>query len=248
MTAKPASLAFRLITYVILAPLVALSTTFFGCISLVCGLWDKSGRQQHFIAHLWARSLLRIAFSPVTAVGLERLQPGPAVYASNHLSYFDTPVLFATLPFQFRILAKSGLWKIPFIGWYLNRSGQVPVDSKDNRSMIASLGRGVAALKSGMPLVLFPEGARTPTGDLRTFQSGSAFMAIKAGVPLVPIALIGTYELLPIHVYHLTPRPLLAVIGDPIPTTGLTTRDAAALTDKLRSTIAAMYHHYQRPF
>ena len=248
MTAKAASLPLRLLTYVLLMPLIALSTAFFGCISLICGLWDESGRQQHAVAQLWARSLLRLSLSPVTVIGKERLRlDQPAVYASNHLSYFDTPVLFAKLPFQFRILAKAGLWKIPFIGWYLNRSGQVPVDSKDNRSMIASLGRGVAALKSGMPLVLFPEGARTTTGDLQAFQSGSAFMAIKAGVPLVPVALIGTYELLPIHTYHLTPRPLLAVIGDPIPTTGLSTRDAAALTEKLRSAIAAMYHHYQRP-
>ena len=247
MTPKPASLPFRLLTYVFLAPLVALSTAFFGCISLACGLWDRSGRQQHFIAHLWARSLLRIAFSPVTAVGLERIQPGPAVYASNHTSYYDTPVLFATLPFQFRILAKQGLWKIPFIGWYLNRSGQVPVDSKDNRSMIASLGRGVATLKSGLPLVLFPEGGRTHTGQVHDFMSGGSFMAIKAGVPVVPIALIGTYELLPIHAYHLTPRPLLAVIGDPIPTTGLTTRDAAALTARVREAITAMYIQYRRP-
>lgn len=246
---KPASLPLRLLTYLLLMPLIAASTAFFGCISLICGLWDKSGRQQHSIAQLWARSLLRLSLSPVTVIGAERLRPAqPAVYASNHLSYFDTPVLFAKLPFQFRILAKAGLWKIPFIGWYLNRSGQVPVDSKDNRSMIASLGRGVAALKLGMPLLLFPEGARTTTGDLQTFASGCAFMAIKAGVPLVPVALIGTYELLPIHTYHLTPRPLLAIIGDPIPTAGLTTRDAAALTEKLRAAISAMYHHYQRPF
>jgi 1-acyl-sn-glycerol-3-phosphate acyltransferase len=248
MTPKPASLPLRLLTYLLLMPLIAASTALFGCISLLCGLWDTSGRQQHAIARLWARSLLRLALSPVTVIGLERLRPGqPAVYASNHLSYFDTPVLFAKLPFQFRILAKSGLWKIPFIGWYLNRSGQVPVDSNSSRSMIASLGRGVAALKSGMPLLLFPEGARTPTGGLQDFQSGAAFMAIKAGVPVVPIALVGTYELLPIHTYHLTPRPLLAVIGDPIPTAGLATRDAPALTARLHAAIAAMYHHYQRP-
>ena len=228
-------------------PLIALSTAAFGCLSLVCGLWDKSGRQQHFIAHIWARSLLRLALSPTTVIGLERLRSGPAVYASNHLSYYDTPVLFARLPFQFRILAKSGLWKIPFIGWYLNRSGQVPVDSKDNRSMIASLGRGVTTLKSGLPLVLFPEGGRAATGEIQEFMSGAAFMAIKAGVPVVPVALIGTHELLPIHTYHLAPRPLLAIIGDPIPTTGLTTRDANALSDKLRDTISAMYHQYQRP-
>ena len=87
-----------------------------------------------------------------------------AVYASNHLSYYDTPVLFAKLPFQFRILAKQALWKIPFIGWYLNRSGQVPVDSASARSAVASLSRGVNTLKSGLPLVLFPEGGRAADG------------------------------------------------------------------------------------
>jgi 1-acyl-sn-glycerol-3-phosphate acyltransferase len=248
MDRPQASLGLRALTYVLLMPLIALSTTFFGCISLVCGLWDKSGQQQHAIAAVWARSLLRISLSPVTVIGLERLDTSrPAVYASNHLSYYDTPVLFAKLPFQFRILAKQALWKIPFIGWYLNRSGQVPVDSNSTRSAIASLNRGVTALKAGMPLVLFPEGGRTETGQLQAFMSGCAFMAIKAQVPLVPIALVGTYELLPIHTYHLTPRPLLAVIGEPIATEGLTTKDADALTQRLYETIAAMYHHYAAP-
>jgi 1-acyl-sn-glycerol-3-phosphate acyltransferase len=242
-----ASLPLRLLTYLILMPLIALSTAAFGCVSLICGLWDSSGRQQHAIASVWAQTLLWISLSPVTVVGLERLRPGAAVYCSNHLSYFDTPVLFAKLPFQFRILAKQSLWKVPFIGWYLNRSGQVPVDQRDGRSAIASLGRSIAALKSGMPLVLFPEGGRTQTGEPTAFLSGCAYMAIKAQVPLVPIALIGTYELLPMHTYHLNPRPLLAVIGDPISTTGLVSRDAGKLTDRLQETITAMYHHYQRP-
>ncbi len=243
-----ASRPLRYLTYLLLMPLIALSTASFGCVSLVCGLWDRSGRQQHAIARLWARSLLRISLSPVTVIGLERLNPSePAVYASNHLSYFDTPVLFAKLPFQFRILAKQSLWKIPFIGWYLNRSGQVPVDSASARSAIASLSRGVRALEAGMPLVLFPEGGRTSTGQVQPFLSGCAFMAIRAQVPLVPIALVGTYELLPMHTYHLTPRPLLAVIGDPIPTTGLTTRDADALTQRLYQTISAMYSSYAAP-
>jgi 1-acyl-sn-glycerol-3-phosphate acyltransferase len=243
-----ASRALRALTYCLLMPLIALSTTFFGCISLLCGLWDRSGRQQHAIARVWAQSLLYLSLSPVKVVGLERLNPAqPAVYASNHLSYYDTPVLFAKLPFQFRILAKQGLWKIPFIGWYLNRSGQVPVDSSSTRSAIASLNRGVSTLKNGMPLVLFPEGGRTETGDLQPFMSGCAFMAIKAQVPLVPVALVGTYELLPIHTYHLTPRPLMAIVGEPISTIGLTTKDADALTQRLYDTISAMYHHYATP-
>ena len=203
-SAPQAPAFYRWLTYLLLLPLIALSTAFFGCISLTVGLWDKSGRQQHFIAHIWARSLLLLSLSPVSLVNKEKLhEHETAVYASNHLSYYDTPVLFAKLPFQFRILAKQALWKIPFIGWYLNRSGQVPVDQSSARNAVASLNRGVATLKHGLPLVIFPEGGRTATGTIQPFVSGAAYMAIKAQVPLVPITLIGTYELLPIHTYHL---------------------------------------------
>ena len=238
-------LALRWLTYLVLLPLIALATAGFGCISLLCGLWDRSGRQQHFIAHLWARTVLLLSLSPVTIVNREKLhEHETAVYASNHLSYMDTPVLFARLPFQFRILAKQSLWKTPFIGWYLHRSGQVPVDTKSPRSLVASLNRGVATLKHGLPLVLFPEGGRAATGRLQAMMSGCAYMAIKAQVPLIPLTLIGTYELLPIHVYALNPRPLRIVVGDPIPTAGLTPRDADALTQRLYAAISDAYFQY----
>jgi 1-acyl-sn-glycerol-3-phosphate acyltransferase len=239
------SLALRWLTYLVVIPLIALATAGFGCISLIAGLWDKSGREQHSIARIWARTLLLISLSPVKIIGREKLhEHETAVYASNHLSYMDTPVLFAKLPFQFRILAKQSLWKVPFIGWYLNRSGQVPVDSNSPRSLIGSLNRGVATLKAGLPLVLFPEGGRAATGQLQTMMSGCAYMAIKAQVPLVPLTLIGTYELLPIHAYALHPRPIFIVVGDPISTTGLSTRDADALTRRLYESISATYAQY----
>jgi 1-acyl-sn-glycerol-3-phosphate acyltransferase len=244
---KQPPFALRWLSYLLLIPLVGLATAGFGCISLLCGLWDKSGRQQHAIARLWARTLLLISFSPVKIVGREKLHVHEtAVYASNHLSYMDTPVLFAYLPFQFRILAKQSLWKTPFIGWYLNRSGQVQVDTKSPRSLIASLNRGVTTLKHGLPLVLFPEGGRAASGQLQIMMSGCAYMAIKAQVPLVPLTLIGTYELLPIHVYTLHPRPLLVVVGDPISTTGLNPRDADALTQRLYESISATYSQYSK--
>jgi 1-acyl-sn-glycerol-3-phosphate acyltransferase len=230
------------LTKLVQMPLMALATAFFGTVSLICGLRDRSGRRQHLVARAWAGVMLRCALAPVEVVGAEKFVSGPAVYASNHLSYMDTPVLFARLPFQFRILAKQGLWKIPFVGWYLNHSGQVPIDSSSPRSAVAGLIRGVAALKSGMPLVVFPEGSRTPHGGLQPMASGAAFMAIRAGVPLVPLALIGTYELLPIHVYALRPRPLKIVVGEPISTDGLTTREAEALTARLYSEIERMYY------
>jgi 1-acyl-sn-glycerol-3-phosphate acyltransferase len=241
----PRSNFYKWLTYILLLPLVALATAFFGCISLIVGLWDKSGSQQHYIAHLWARTLLVISLSPIRLEGAEKLHlHETAVYASNHLSYYDTPVLFARLPFQFRILAKQSLWKIPFIGWYLNHSGQVPVDQSSARNAVASLNRGVQTLKHGLPLVIFPEGGRSATGETKPFVSGAAYMAIKAQVPLVPITLIGTYELLPIHTYHLQPRPIAIIIGDPIPTTSLTTRDADALTQRLFKTITDTYFQH----
>jgi 1-acyl-sn-glycerol-3-phosphate acyltransferase len=235
----------RLYTLILAIPLMALATAFFGTVSLICGLWDSTGRQQHLVARTWATTLLRIALSPVEVVHADRLRDAPVgVFASNHLSYMDTPVVFAKLPFQFRILAKQGLWKIPFVGWYLKRSGQVPIDASSSRSTIAGLLRGVKALNSGMRLFVFPEGSRTPDGHLRTSASGAAFMAIRAGVPMVPMALVGTHELLPIHVYSLRPRPLKLIVGEPISTEGLTTRDADELTARLHAVIAEMYYEH----
>jgi 1-acyl-sn-glycerol-3-phosphate acyltransferase len=232
----------RWVNYLFFLPLVGLSTIFFGTISLLCGLWDKDGSQQHFIARIWARTLLRIALSPVKLEHARRLRlHETAVYASNHLSYYDTPVLFAKLPFQFRILAKAPLWKIPFIGWYLNRSGQVPIDQSSARTGVVSLGKGVKTIKSGLPMVIFPEGGRAATGELQVMAAGAAWIAIKAQVPLVPLTLVGTYELLPIHVYSLRPRPLKLIVGEPIPTTGLTTRDAEDLTAVLHKVIHDTY-------
>jgi 1-acyl-sn-glycerol-3-phosphate acyltransferase len=235
-------LAVRWLTYLWVLPVIALATAFFGSISLVVGLWDKNGSEQHALARVWARVLLAIAFSRVTLEHAERLRAHEtAVYASNHLSYYDTPVLYAKLPFQFRILAKAPLWKIPFIGWYLERSGQVPIDQSSARAGVASLGRGAKALEAGMPLVIFPEGGRAATGELQPMAAGAAWMAIRAQVPIVPLTLVGTYELLPIHVYVLRPRPLKLIVGEPIPTVGMATKDAEALMERVRGVIHATY-------
>jgi len=235
-------LAVRWLTYLLLLPLVASATVFFGSISLMVGLWDKNGREQHALARVWARVLLRIAFAPVTLEHAERLcAHETAVYASNHLSYYDTPVLYAKLPFQFRILAKAPLWKVPFIGWYLERSGQVPIDQSSARAGVASLGRGAKTLGAGMPLVIFPEGGRAATGELQPMAAGAAWMAIRAQVPIVPLTLVGTYELLPIHVYVLRPRPLKLIVGEPISTVGMTTKDAEALMERVRGVIHTTY-------
>jgi 1-acyl-sn-glycerol-3-phosphate acyltransferase len=152
----------------------------------------------------------------------------------------DTPVIFASLPFQFRILAKKELWPIAFIGWYLDRSGQIPIDTVNPHSTLSSLGAGVKALRSGMSLFVFPEGRRTPDGELQTFLSGAAYLAIRAQVPLVPLALSGVYDLLPIHTRHLYPGELTLTAGESIETKGMTPRQTEQLTARLRDAIQAL--------
>jgi 1-acyl-sn-glycerol-3-phosphate acyltransferase len=230
---------YRWATNVLHIPLMFLSTVACGSTSLFLSLFDKSGRIQHRIARVWARSLIFFAGSSLQIRGERNLRKHPvAVYAANHTSYMDTPVVFATLPFQFRILAKKELWPIAFIGWYLDRSGQIPIDTNNPRATLSSLGVGVKALRAGMPLFVFPEGARTPDGELQSFLSGAAYLAIRAQVPLVPIALSGVYELLPIHTRHLYPGTLTLTAGVPIETTGMTVRQTEELTERLRLAIA----------
>lgn len=225
-------------TNILHIPLMTLSTVICGSVSLLVSLIDKNGRAQHRIARFWARSAVFFAGCSLKVYGAENLtKHSVAVYASNHTSYMDTPVVFGALPFQFRILAKKELWPIAFIGWYLSRSGQIPIDTRNPRATLSSLGVGVKALRSGMPLFVFPEGGRTPDGELQTFLSGAAYLAIRAQVPLVPIALSGVYDLLPIHTRHLYPGELRLTAGEAIDTTGMTVRQTEELTERLRDAI-----------
>jgi 1-acyl-sn-glycerol-3-phosphate acyltransferase len=126
---------------------------------------------------------------------------------------------------------------MPFIGWYLNRSGQIPVDTVSANATVSSLGGGVRALRAGMPLFVFPEGSRTPDGAMQPLLAGAAFLAIRAQVPLVPIALSGVYDLLPIHTRHFYPGDITLSVGEPMSTAGLTIRQTEELNTRLREAI-----------
>jgi 1-acyl-sn-glycerol-3-phosphate acyltransferase len=234
----------RLVNFCLRAPLFFGTTALFGSLSLVSSLWDKSGRLQHRIAQGWGRAITRVAGARVSVLGRQILDGRPAVYVANHLSYADTPVLFGLLPFQFRIVARHDLFSLPFIGWHLTRSGQLPVNVTNPRASIASLGSAVKTLKSGMPVFIFPEGGRTQTGHIEDFLNGPAFMAIRAGVPIVPMALIGTYELLPIHSAEFHPVPVTLVVGEPIDTSTYSIRQVEELTSRVRETISRLYYEH----
>jgi 1-acyl-sn-glycerol-3-phosphate acyltransferase len=230
----------------LLAPPFFLSTGIFGTLALIASLWDKSGRLQHRIARRWARACVFFSGSRLQIVGIENIPAQTAVFAANHTSYMDTPVVFASLPFQFRILAKKELWSLPFIGWYLDRSGQIPIDTANPRTTLSSFAAGVRTLREGLNVFVFPEGGRTETGNLQPFLNGAAFLAIRAQVPIVPVALIGIHTLLPIHTAHFYPSrtPLKLVFGAPIPTAHHSIRESEALTQELQQAVATLIQQH----
>lgn len=233
----------RLRSYFIWDPLIWFYTVLLGTLSLLSSLFDRSGNIQHGFARLWARCILSTIGARVTVEGLDKIDISrPHVYVVNHLSALDIPVLYVYLPFQFRILAKRELFRYPFMGWHLRRSGQIPVDLDNPKKSIRSLHRAVDAVIGGMPLVIFPEGGRSESGQLQPFMGGAFFTAIKAHVDVVPMAIIGTYEMLKMNTWLIKPRPIRLLVGTPISTTGLSVRGTEALAAQAREAIASLYY------
>lgn len=233
----------RLRSYLIWDPLIWFYTVVLGALSLCCSLFDRSGRVQHGFARVWSKAILATLGANVSVQGLEKIDTSaPHVYVVNHLSALDIPLLYVHLPFQFRILAKRELFRYPFLGWHLRRSGQIPVDLENPKKSIRSLHRAVDAVRSGMPLVIFPEGGRSEDGQLQPFMGGAFFTAIKAQVDVVPMAIIGTYEMLKMNTWHIQPRPLHLLVARPISTAGLTVRETEKVADQARHVIAGLYY------
>lgn len=160
----------------------------------------------------------------------------------NHISALDIPVLYAHLPTQFRIVAKKELFAYPFLGWHLRRSGQLPIDTEATASAIRSLRKAIETLRNGMPLMIFPEGGRSISGQIKQFMTGAFYIAIKAQVDVVPLALVGTYEVLPMNHFHIQPGKIQLVVGEPISTVGMGLRDMEVLATKVQRTIEDMYY------
>jgi 1-acyl-sn-glycerol-3-phosphate acyltransferase len=228
----------RLRSYFIFDPLIWMYTVVLGIISIPVSLFGNQGRILHGFARFWSRLIMKTISSPTRVVGMEAIDTSkPYVYAVNHASALDIPVLYVYLPFEFRIAFKKELLAYPIVGWHLKRSGQICVDQQNPARSIGSIRAALKSLKSGMPLVIFPEGGRTPDGEIKPFLPGALFLAIKAQVDIVPVALVGTYELLPMNTYHIKCRPLEMRVGQPISTSGYTVRSMGALSDRVHQAV-----------
>jgi 1-acyl-sn-glycerol-3-phosphate acyltransferase len=226
----------RLRAYLFVDPAIVLSTIFFGSVSILVSLFDRSGDVFIRVARAWARSLLALGGARVHVEGLDQLsQGGSYVLIANHASYMDTPVVLANIPVQFRFLAKKGLFQIPFLGTHLGQAGHIPVPRGDPRASVRTMQLAAETMqRHKVSLLIFPEGGRSHDGVLQPFKEGAAYIAIRAGVPAVPVAIIGTRRILPFGSGVVVPGPVTLRILPPIDTCELTLKDRGKLTEQVR--------------
>jgi 1-acyl-sn-glycerol-3-phosphate acyltransferase len=225
-------------TVLFLIPTIALYTIVLGLVSLVTRPFDRAGHFAHQCAQWWGAAILW-----TTGVRVEqRGRPLPPVassciFVANHSSFYDIPVIFATLPHQLRLMAKATLGRVPFIGWHLRWTGHLLVDRKKPGASIFK--RMQRLTKQGASLLVFPEGSRTRDGSVGRFKGGVFLLAIENGWPIVPISLVGTRSVMPAGRLMTCPADVALIVHDPIPTSGLSRDEARALAEQVRGVVGS---------
>ena len=177
----------------------------------------------------------------IHVTGLEHIQPNvPYVLCVNHQSHMDIPIILAALPFQFRFAAKKQLFRYPFLGWHLRRSGHVPVDRENPHAAFKSLREAADTIKKGSPVVIFPEGGTSFDGSIKPFKGGGFLLATKSNAEAVPITIRGSRPVLVPKTYHVRGGDVEVTVGKPIVSTGFS---AAALANRVREDILETFNH-----
>jgi 1-acyl-sn-glycerol-3-phosphate acyltransferase len=198
-----------------------LNSMLFASMELVIIALRRGDRVFHALARGWAHSTLRICGVDVRVEGLEKLQPGTTyIYVSNHASMFDIPVILASIPDQIRILYKKELNWIPVFGWGLKLGSYIAVDRSSGSEAMRSLDEAAARIAGGASVLLYAEGTRTRDGKLQPFKRGAFNLAVKAGAPVVPLTVNGSFAILPKASLAIRPGTVELVIETPIPITG----------------------------
>ena len=222
------------------APLIFLYTAVMGSISVASSLFDARGRIQHGCSRLWARLILWTSRVRIRVSGLEHIQPStPYVLCVNHQSHMDIPIVLAALPFQFRFAAKKQLFRYPFLGWHLRRSGHVPIDRENPRAAVKSLREAAESIRHGTPVVIFPEGGTSLDGGIMPFKGGGFMLATKSEVAAVPATIRGSRPVLAPKTYHVRGGTVEVIVGEPIHSEGAS---AAELASRVREEILTTFN------
>jgi len=227
---------WRTVFYLI--PAVSVYTIVLGTISLFSTLFDRTGNFAHRCARAWAWLILKTTGVRVTVKGLEHLEPGRSyVFAANHQSIYDIPIVFTSVPFQLRIVAKESLGRIPFMGWHLQRTGHVLVDrSRPGAGVVRKMARLV---KQGHSLLVFPEGTRSVDGTVARFKGGPFMIALQAGLPVVPISVVRTRHVMFRGDLMVRPGQVELVVHEPIETAGVPREAAREFAATVRDVVAS---------
>jgi 1-acyl-sn-glycerol-3-phosphate acyltransferase len=206
---------------------------------LLFALSESSGNWSHGVGRLWGHWILFCSGVRVKVRGRENIvREGPQIFFCNHNSYFDVFTLLSHLPAQYRWLAREELFHLPLFGTSMHKAGYVPINRSNSREAYRSVVAAADRVKNGTSLAIFPEGTRSPDGRLQPFKTGGSILAIKAQVPVVPVAILGTDRILPKGTFRLGPGRRVEIrIGQAIPTEGLHTRDKMQLTEQVRDRI-----------
>jgi len=213
-------------------------TVFWGTIVIFASFVTKNGNLPHKIARFWAKNLLTAGGTKVTVKGLANIDPAKHyIYMPNHKSNFDIPVLQAYLPVQFRWLAKAELFNIPVFGYAMQRAGYVEIDRSNRAAAIASLDRTANIIKAGMSVIIFPEGTRSRDNTIRPFKKGGFVVAVDTGVPIVPVIIRGTREIMPKNRIQVKPGRVVIEIKAPVQTSSYSRQTKNDLMEKIRNVI-----------
>jgi 1-acyl-sn-glycerol-3-phosphate acyltransferase len=205
---------------------------------LVSCFLDRSRRWPSFFQGLWVDWLLRTNGIHIRLEGMENLKKDQSyILVSNHASILDIPALISAAPFPVRFLAKKSLLWFPIFGWVLYFSGHILIDRQSAQSTLRSLKKAPSLLKKGISIIVFPEGTRSPDGEVQEFKRGAFLLARHSKVPVVPISIIGTYEMLPRQGWCFWPGTMHIRMGEPNPTRDLSHQESRGLMRRVRETI-----------
>ena len=223
-------------TVVYLVPAVSLYTVVLGATSLVSTLFDRSGDFAHRCARAWAWLILKTTGVRVRVNGLDLIDPSRSyIFAANHQSIYDIPIVFTAVPSQLRIVAKQSLGRIPFLGWHLHRAGHLLVDRQNpGAGILKKMAKLVGERHS---LIVFPEGTRSVDGAVARFKGGSFVFALDSGMPVVPISIAGSRRVMQKGRLMVCPGEVTVTVHEPIGTNGVGRDGVRELAEHVREVV-----------
>jgi 1-acyl-sn-glycerol-3-phosphate acyltransferase len=221
---------------------IAVDTVVLGSMVMLAHLFDRSGKLGHSIARQWAKVIVWASGVRVSTEGLEHVPgEGPYLFMSNHQGAYDIFALESSLPFHFKWLAKKELFSIPVLGWAMAAAGYIPIDREGTRETVKAMNEAARKIHDGMSVVIFPEGSRSPDGTIQPFKKGGFALAIKSKVPIVPIAISGSREIMPKEKMSVRSGKIRIRMGAPIETADCTMKDWKILMEKVNRAISSNF-------